>query len=166
MRKILFALSCIVFISPLCAQDASSSVPRPPLPPPPTIARIEVQREVVEKLMTPEEDKLYFGDVEGRFERERTVIIKQTKLSIEESSDDLLVIYLLTVYSSDGECYGLCKQTEPAEEEGPRIWQIIVPIDPALTPATFTGGFFHTKKPPISGWFCLSREVLVSSILQ
>lgn len=156
MRKILLALSCTIFVSTLCAQDEPSSVPRPPLPP--TIARTEVQREVIEKLATPEEDKMYFGDVEGRFERERLVIIKQTKLSVEESNDDLLVIYLLTVYSSDGECYGLCKVVEPLPDGEPRFFWRVIPIDPALVPATLTGGFFFYTKTPSRGFFVNSTS--------
>ena len=60
MRKTLFVLVVLVVLTltlPLYAEDPPSSEPRPPLPPPPTIAHIEIQRPLVEKLKTPEEDE-------------------------------------------------------------------------------------------------------------
>lgn len=155
MRKAFLALGFVFFLLPLHAEE-----PQPSLPPPPTLNLSEIRRPLVEKLKTPEEDEAYFGGVEGRFEREQVVIIKRTKLSIEKSSEDRLIIYLLTVYDSTGECYGLCKEVEPVPEGEPRFHWHVIPIDPALIPATLTGGFFFIQKIPSRGFF------ITSSLLQ
>lgn len=147
MRKTLFVLGVLVLTLPLYAEDPPSSEPRPPLPPPPTINSIsEIRRPLVEKLKTPEEDEVYFGDAEGRFEREQVVIVNQTKLSIEKSSENRIIIYLLTVYDSTGECYGLCKPAEPVPEGDPRFHWHVIPIPPELIPATLTGGVFFSQQ--------------------
>ena len=148
MRKVLFALGFIAFCFVLYADDPPSSEPRPPLPPPPTIAHIEIRRPLVEKLKTPQEDEAYFRGVEDRFKREEIVIVNQTRMSLKDSDEGLTIIHLLTVYDSTGECYGLCKPAEPIPEEKPRTFWHIIPIPPESFPATLTGGFFFIQKRP------------------
>lgn len=164
MRKTLFVLVVLVVLTltlPLYAEDPPSSEPRPPLPPPPTIAHIEIQRPLVEKLKTPEEDEAYFRGVKDRFKREEIVIVNQTRMSLKDSYEELTIIYLLTVYDSTGECYGLCKEAEPVPDEGPRFHWHVIPIDPALIPATLTGGFFFSQqKRPRRVFFVILEKSL------
>ncbi len=156
MRKTLFSLGLVFFTLALYAEDPPSSEPSKPTLPDSLINLSEVKRAKTEILKTPEEDASYFGGATSRLERERIVIINQTRMSLADSDEDMTIIYLLTVFDSTGECYGLCpdEQVLPKEdmEEVPRIWRL-EELFPSIITATLIGGFSLYKNHP-SGWFC------------
>lgn len=112
MKKLLTAFAAAVcLIASVLAQDEPQKTELP------VLILDEIVRPLTRTFSTPEEDRAYFKDKTTRLERERIVLLEQFRLSKENSSEDMIVAYRLTVRSSDGQCYGYCAEQTQQESE-------------------------------------------------